>query len=699
MSTSLELRLAELEAENATLKVELQAKKNLAARALASYQERALQMEVIRQQNEDLDRVAQQLILAKKEDEERSRQLEEAARLKSEFLANFSHEIRTPLNGILGYCDLLMREEGSRLTPHGRRDLNVVKSNAKTLLALINDILDLSKIEAGRVDILKEPFELRPMVEECIATVTEVLRGKDVSLSAHVEPAAETVVSDSLKVKQILLNLLSNAAKFTDSGEIVVEARAEGNALVLSVEDTGPGIPEDEQQHIFDKFRQVDGSSARKVGGTGLGLAIVREVSHILGGDVTVKSSFGRGSRFTVRLEGALAGEGGAAVPRALTPRPAGDYGAEEGGKAATVLVIDDDPLIVNLLERALSDSGFRVVTAGDGVTGVVMARKIRPTAIILDIHLPKLDGWGVLGELKGDPSLSSIPVLILSIEEERSKGFAFGACDYLLKPVDLDHLVLAVRRALGTKTGEVLVVDDDPSAREMVVRGLRAAGFRCVEAHDGEDALLKARLVNPSLLILDLIMPRMDGFEVLSAFRKSSEAPVIVLTGKSLSPKEESDLRNGLAHVVKKGGVGMDMVVSQAKALVSDQRAAARRQARVLYVEDSPQNRDIVRRYLYGTYEVIEAEDGEHGLERAKRDMPDIILMDLGLPRIDGLETTRRIRATPVLSHIPVIALTAHVSREDEEKARAAGCIDYLTKPVDREVLLSTLRRHLNHG
>ncbi|NOU26890.1 MAG: hybrid sensor histidine kinase/response regulator, partial [Polyangiaceae bacterium] len=322
MSTSLELRLAELEAENAALKVELQAKKNLAARALASYQERALQMEVIRQQNEDLDRVAQQLILAKKEDEERSRQLEEAARLKSEFLANFSHEIRTPLNGILGYCDLLMREEGSRLTPHGRRDLNVVKSNAKTLLALINDILDLSKIEAGRVDILKEPFELRPLVEECIATVTEVLRGKDVALSAHVEPAAETVVSDSLKVKQILLNLLSNAAKFTDSGEIVVEARAEGNALVLSVEDTGPGIPEDEQQHIFDKFRQVDGSSARKVGGTGLGLAIVREVSHILGGDVTVKSSFGRGSRFTVRLEGALTGAGGLLATRALTPRP-----------------------------------------------------------------------------------------------------------------------------------------------------------------------------------------------------------------------------------------------------------------------------------------------------------------------------------------------------------------------------------------
>ncbi len=691
---NLEERVKHLEEENARLKAEVAAQKSLTARAIASYQQRALQMEVIRQQNEDLDRLANDLARSKRIEEDRSRQLEEGARLKSEFLANFSHEIRTPLNGILGYCDLVLREEGARLTPHGRRDLNVIKSNAKTLLALINDNLDLSKIEAGRVDVVRERVDLGGVVDECVATIRELLKGKEVTVGANIEPDAKFIYSDSLKVKQVLLNLLSNAAKFTDSGEIQVEASAQGSTLILSVEDTGAGIPPNQLDHIFEKFRQVDGSSTRKIGGTGLGLAIVRETSRILGGKVEVISTLGRGSKFTVTLPEAFDSQG---APEPVQ-RAERKQISTASGEAPLVIIIDDDPMIVSLLQGELESEGFRVMSESDGIAGVAAVRQHRPAPVVLDLHLPRLDGWSALSELKNDPATQHIPVLLISVEEARAKGFSFGACDFLVKPFEPERLIDVVRRNIADATGTVLVVDDEPQARELVCRNLRAVGFSCQEARDGEDALLKARVMTPSLLVLDLMMPRIDGFEVLAQLRsEGSKVPVIVLTGKTLDTDEESTLRTGLAHVVRKGGLAMEAVVGQAKALLRDSGRAVRRLPRVLYVEDSPQNRDIVRRYLQGEFDVMEAADGEHGLERAKREIPDLILMDLSLPRMDGWETTQRIKATPHIAHVPVIALTAHVSREDRDKAAQMGCSAYLTKPVERDVLLTTIRQYLS--
>jgi len=689
---------AELEAllaENKRLKEELEAKTRIATRALAGYQQRALQMEIIRQQNDDLDRLAGDLSRARQLAEERAKEVEAAARLKSEFLANFSHEIRTPLNGIIGYCDLLMREEGSRLTPHGRRDLNVVKSNARTLLSLINDILDLSKIEAGRVEVVKEPVEVSTLLDECASTVREMIRGKDVQLSVNVASEARFAFTDGLKLRQIALNLLSNAAKFTDSGEIVADVRAEGETLVLTVEDTGSGIPTEQLPLIFEKFRQVDGSSTRRVGGTGLGLAIVRELSRLLGGDTEVSSVLGRGSRFTVTLRNAIdprrAGAAAKEAPAEGLPLPAD----------VTVLIVDDDVMIQQLLCGALEAEGVNVVIAGDGVTALRKAREHLPSAIILDIRLPKLDGWQVLNELKSTPSLANTPVIILSVEEERARGFSLGACEYLVKPVDPQRLLHVVQRAIVPGSGEVLVVDDDASTREMVTRHLRAIGFTTAEAHDGEEALLRARVTPPSLLILDLIMPQLDGFEVLRRLRADgSQLPVVVLTGKQLSRNEEEQLRGGMARVISKGGFAIEQIVNEARKLVLERRAVeAARLPRVLYIEDSAQNRDIVRRYLTGEFDLIEAEDGEHGLERASRDAPDLILMDLSLPRIDGWEATRRIKADERLHAIPVIALTAHASREDQERARQAGCADYLTKPIEREPLVHAIRRNLTKG
>ncbi|WP_224363736.1 response regulator [Hyalangium versicolor] len=708
------LRASKVELESANKKLaesleELKRSRSVSARSLASYQQRALQMEIIRQQNEDLDRLATDLAISKRNEEERAREAEAAARLKSEFLANFSHEIRTPLNGIIGYCDLLMREEGSRLTAHGRRDLNVVKTNAKTLLALINDILDLSKIEAGRVEVVVERVDVQELAEECLATVREYLKGKDVALTMNIEERARYLQTDALKLRQVMLNLLSNAAKFTESGEVALGARAEGNELVMTVEDTGVGIPSDQVDYIFEKFRQVDGSTTRKVGGTGLGLAIVRELSKVLGGNVNVTSVLGRGSTFTVRLAGVLESAGPMATPPSAVVTTEQPVAVEEvAAKLAplaagsTVLVVDDDPLMQQLVQGQLEPAGFKVIPAGDGVNALRLARESKPQAIILDIHLPRLDGWSVLSQLKSEPTLASIPVILVSVEEQRARGYSLGACEYLVKPVEPDRLVEVVTRTLGNAalaSGEVLVVDDDSSTRELVSRSLRRAGFSTSEAHSGEDALLKARVSPPVLVVLDLMMPNLDGFEVLRRLRSENlHMPVVVLTGKELGPHEQSTLRDGLIAFVRKGGHAIDEVIGQAKTLLLQKRAAINgRPPRILYVEDNPQNRDIVRRYLGNNYELLEAEDGEHGLERAQRDTPDLVLMDLSLPRVDGWEATRRIRALPAaISKVPVIAVTAHAGREYQDKALAAGCTAYLTKPLDRDQLLDTIRKHL---
>jgi PAS domain S-box-containing protein len=701
---------AELEAANKKLAAnldELKRTRSVSARALASYQQRALQMEIIRQQNDDLDRLATELAIAKRNEEERAREAEAAARLKSEFLANFSHEIRTPLNGIIGYCDLMMREEGSRLTAHGRRDLNVVKTNAKTLLALINDILDLSKIEAGRVEVVTERVDVQELAEECLATVREYLKGKDVALTMNIAENARFLRTDALKLRQVMLNLLSNAAKFTDSGEVSLGVRAEGNEMVMTVEDTGTGMPADQLPFIFEKFRQVDGSTTRKVGGTGLGLAIVRELSKVLGGNVDVTSVLGRGSTFTVRLAGVLESDAPSAMPGAEHHQqelvPVEEVAAKLAPLAAgsTVLVVDDDPLMQQLVSGQLEPAGFKVLAADDGVAALRVAREQKPQAIILDIHLPRLDGWSVLSQLKSEPALSNIPVILVSVEEQRARGYSLGACEYLIKPVEPQRLVEVVTRTLGTvalASGEVLVVDDDASTRELVSRSLRRAGFSTSEAHSGEDALLKARVSPPVLVVLDLMMPNLDGFEVLRRLRSEKlTMPVVVLTGKTLTAEEQATLRDGFIAFVRKGGHALEDVIGQAKTLLLQQRAVTNRSARILYVEDNPQNRDIVRRYLGNTYELIEAEDGEHGLERAQRDSPDLVLMDLSLPRVDGWEATRRLRAlSAAISKVPVIAVTAHAGREYQEKALAAGCDAYLTKPLDRDQLMDTIRKHL---
>ncbi len=689
--------MSDLAEENERLQKELSRQKRLATRALASYQQRALQMELIRQQNEDLDRLAADLARAKRVAEDRAREVEEAARLKSEFLANFSHEIRTPLNGIIGYCDLLGQEEGERLTAHGRRDLTTIRRNAKTLLALINDILDLSKIESGQIDVITEDVKLPDIFEECADTVRERLKNKEVELRVVVEEGADIARTDGLKLRQILLNLLTNAVKFTELGEIHARARRVGDDLELVVEDTGVGIPAEQLESIFEKFRQVDGSFTRTAGGTGLGLAIVRELTRLLGGRVEVDSVLGRGTTFHVTLPGVLR-----ETERPARREEAGSEPAALRGSGDThVLLVDDDPLIQALVRSRLGADGMRVTTAVDGAEGLRLMRSTSPDVVILDIRMPKLDGWSVLSAMKSDPQLARIPVIILSVEEERGRGFSLGAFEYLVKPVEPDRLVSVISSAVSPTSGEVLVVDDDADTRDIVQRRLRAEGFDVSHVANGEDALLRMRVSPPSLLVLDLVMPGLDGFEVLSRIRAAGhEFPVVVLTGKDLDDADRARLREGLARVIQKHGRSMEEVVDEAKRFVIRRRELqTTRVPRVLYVEDVAQNRDIVRRYLRGVVELLEAEDGEEGVDVARRERPDLILMDLSLPRMDGWTATRTLRGDAATAQIPVVALTAHASAEDRERALGAGCSDYLTKPVERGQLVRAIRKNLNRS
>ncbi len=709
MSDELLARIAALESENEQLRQQQRAKERLATRALASYQHRALQMEIIRQQNEDLERIANDLAQSK----DFARKIEEAARLKSEFLANFSHEIRTPLNGIIGYCDLLAQEEGDRLTAHGRKDLSTIKINAKTLLALINDILDLSKIEAGHAEIVRESVDTEPVVHECAATVRELLKGKDVELRVRIEPRAARAFTDPLKLRQIVLNLLSNAVKFTDCGEVSLALRTRGDVLVIEIEDTGVGIPPDQLAIIFEKFRQVDGTRTRRAGGTGLGLAIVRELVRVLGGTIAVKSTLGRGSTFTVELTGAIepdsrsAGIVGESVPAGAPARDSRPVSAAltsaststpASSRTRTVLIVDDDPMVLALFRSTLEREGIKVLIACDGMDGLRQARQHRPHAIVLDIRLPDLDGWSVMSVLKMDPDLAATPVVIISIEEQRARGYALGAVDYLIKPLDVDSLVDVVERAMNAASGSVLVVDDDAELLAVIERQLRNAGLSPITTTDARHALTLLRSHRPALMILDLLMPEMDGFQLLMEIRRAGiDTPVLVLTGRDLTHGDRHVLREGLAQVILKGGDALDVVVAEAKRHILQRGAVAVvRPPKILYVEDIAQNRDIVRRYLGDEFEVLEAFDGEAGLQRAAQDRPELILMDLSLPNLDGWEATRQIKLDPATSHIPVIAITGHVTKEDRQRALAVGCDAFLTKPIARDELLTVMRTHM---
>jgi signal transduction histidine kinase/DNA-binding response OmpR family regulator/methyl-accepting chemotaxis protein len=504
---------------------------------------------------------------------------EAANRAKSAFLANMSHELRTPLNAIIGFSEMMLDEAEDRGDTTQVADLRKIRDSGRHLLALINDVLDLSKIEAGRIDLSVEPFDVVAFALELQATARPLAAKNGNALEVTVAPDAGVLRSDQLKVRQILLNLLGNACKFTHDGRVSLGVRRytlDGRDWIeWRVADTGIGIERDTLDRLFSEFTQADTSVTRRFGGTGLGLAISRRLGDLLGGTITVDSTPGSGSVFTLVVPAAPVAD--------PTPQSAAAEAPASAGPGDYVLVIDDDPLARDLVVRHLKREGLEAVEAASGAEGLALARARRPAAVVLDVLMPEMDGWAVLADLRAEPTLARVPVVMLTIVGEPARGLALGAADYLQKPLDAAAFTEVVRRHLGGPgQRDVLVVEDDESTRQLFARRLEANGYVARLAADGLEAVALCDARTPDLVMLDLAMPAMDGFEFLERLRSTpatSQVPVVVVSGLHLSEDQRELLRQQVSHVVAKRGTDCEQwlpaVARQLRAQSTPARAA----------------------------------------------------------------------------------------------------------------------------
>jgi signal transduction histidine kinase/DNA-binding response OmpR family regulator len=463
-------------------------------------------------------------------------QAETMSRTKSSFLANMSHELRTPLNAIIGYSELLQEDAKDKSDPEPVEDLKKIEGAGRLLLGLINNILDLSKIEAGKMDVFIEDVDVRSLVDEVVSIIKPLADKKGNALELVCPADIGSFRSDQTKIKQALLNLLSNASKFTSTGTLTLAvSREEGSRVSFRVSDTGIGMTPEQLSKLFQAFSQADASTTRRFGGTGLGLAITKHFCTMLGGDVTVDSTQGVGSTFTITLPDQVEG----AVP---APAPSSEAEADDGRPA--VLVVDDDPTVHSLLAKILDKEGYRMISAHSGAEALALARKHRPQAITLDVLMPRMDGWAALKELKADAALRDIPVIMLSVLNERGMAIPLGAADYMTKPVDKQRLAAILReRCADPGSGSILVVEDDAPTSDLLCRTLTDLGYDSHAAVNGRKGLdwLGAHPA-PNLILLDLMMPEMDGFEFLRELRLRpalANVPVIVVTAKVLTNED----------------------------------------------------------------------------------------------------------------------------------------------------------------
>jgi GAF domain-containing protein/DNA-binding response OmpR family regulator len=489
--------------------------------------------------------------------EDKSRELAEASQHKSQFLANMSHELRTPLNAIIGVTEMLREDARDLKREDEFEPLDRVLGAGRHLLALINDILDLSKIEAGRMELHLESFPLAPLINDVAKTIEPMATKNGNRIVVDCPLDLGNLHADQIRFRQALLNLASNANKFTENGTITIAVQPQRfdsrDWIMIAVTDTGIGMTEEQIGRLFQEFSQADASTTRKYGGTGLGLAISKRFCQMMGGDITVASKPGGGSTFTIRLPQTVHDQAQTHLTETAVepPRPVG-----AGAQERLILVVDDDATVRELVERHLERSGFAVVTAGGGQEGLRLVRELRPAAVTLDIMMPDLDGWTVLAAIKGDPALASTPVVLMSIVDQRNRGYALGAADYLVKPVDRTKLIKTLTNICGSTAGKVLLVDDDDVVRRGVRQALQPIGWKVTEAENGQVAVEVLPTALPDVIILDLMMPKMDGFEVLDELRRRPDwqnIPVVVITAKDLTDEDRNRLNGGVERIIQK--------------------------------------------------------------------------------------------------------------------------------------------------
>jgi signal transduction histidine kinase/DNA-binding response OmpR family regulator len=498
-------------------------------------------------------------IRAAHEEAERARaEAEAASRTKSIFLANMSHELRTPLNAIIGYSEILVEDAADRGDTASVGDLQKIQGAGKHLLELINGILDLSKIEAGRMDVYLEQIYLAKLVEDVRTIVEPLVKKNGNALLIRCPPDIGSMRTDLTKLKQSLINLLSNAAKFTQNGTVTLavsreQASAGPARFTFHVSDTGIGMNEEQLGRLFQAFTQADSSTTRHYGGTGLGLTITRHFAAMLGGTIQVTSKAGEGSSFIMTLPDQPLAAAAPVTPALSASAPA------EGGTGLTVLVVDDDPAVHDLLTATLTKENYRLLHARDGAEALEILRKTPPDIVTLDVMMPKVDGWSVLGMMKSDPALDHIPVIMVTIVDDRNLGYSLGASEFMTKPIDRARLLALVRRFAGHEPqARVLIVDDDPEVRDIVRTTLESSGLKTFQAANGRAAIeWLERNPPPSLILLDLLMPEMDGLEFLNRIQdqgKLVDVPIVVLTAKELSAQERAFLAERTLLILSKG-------------------------------------------------------------------------------------------------------------------------------------------------
>jgi signal transduction histidine kinase/DNA-binding response OmpR family regulator len=553
--------------------------------AMSTEKERARAQHALQKLNEELEeRVATRtaelqrsladLAQAMKSAEEARHEAEAASRTKSTFLASMSHELRTPMNAIIGYSEMLMEEAEDNGDQSALGDLKKIHSSGRHLLALINDILDLSKIEAGKMDIFVECFDIGRMISDVVATIEPLVQKNHNTLYIEAPDNLGSIQSDLTKVRQGLFNLLSNACKFTREGTITLrvsrQKSGDGEWALFQVSDTGIGITPEQVGRLFEAFSQADNSTTRLYGGTGLGLNITRKFCQLLGGDVSVESEPGKGSTFTIKLP--LIPEGTPEKEDKTRDSEQGLSPSQQGQKV--VLVIDDDRTSRDLIIRHLTREGFATVVAEGGKEGIRLARERTPDIITLDIMMPEMDGWAVLAALKAEPQLRDIPVIMHTILDQKEMAFALGVSDYLMKPVSRERLASILDRYRGEEGRKrILIVDDDEPTRQLMVSLLESKGYITREAENGFAALERVKAEIPHLIFLDLMMPGMDGFTFLEELHRVNEwraIPIVVITAMDLSAADIERLNTHVQTIFQKGSMTGDDIAKTLRQLLA---------------------------------------------------------------------------------------------------------------------------------
>jgi signal transduction histidine kinase/CheY-like chemotaxis protein/CHASE3 domain sensor protein len=727
----LQTQQEELETQQEELRVsneELQQQSDALKLAQAQLEERKEELEVsnasLLAQRDALERSQTAL-------EDKTIELTRTSRYKSEFLANMSHELRTPLNSALILAKLLADNKHGNLTEEQIKFARTIHNAGNDLLSLINDILDLSKVESGKIDVHIEGTTVSRLVEPLARTMEPVAREKGVAFKLRLGEQDSAIETDIQRTQQVLLNLLSNAFKFTPAGEVALEVTSDAERVDITVADTGIGIDPDKHEVVFEAFRQADGTTNRKYGGTGLGLSISRELAKLLGGELRLESEEGKGSRFTLSLPRAYRGPRSAdpppsmrrstRAPRApfVEPRPLPAVARANNGKnGRSLLVIEDDVPFAEVLSNLAKELEFECAVAETADEGVRLANEIVPSAILLDMKLPDHSGLSVLDRLKRNPTTRHIPVHVLSVEDNSEATLAMGAIGHLTKPVRREDIAAVLERLKEpfARLRRVLIVEDDLRQRDAIVKLLESPDLEIVPVSTVAEALHRLSEGTFDCVVTDLTLPDASGYDLLERMAKDdtySFPPVIVYTGRDLTRDDEHRLRRYSSSIIVKGARSPERLLDEITLFLHQveadlppdrqrmlrqvrDREAAFEGRRVLLAEDDVRNIFALASVLEPRgVQLVIARNGKEALSILDENTDiDLVLMDIMMPEMDGITAMEEIRKRKdPYARIPIIALTAKAMRDDQERCLRAGASDYLPKPIDVDVLLSLMR------